>query len=337
MRSARGEADSSSLTSGITLTLVELRCSPANIAGLLLVFSAPARYQVAVVVVVMAVVFGASAVWLGRADTGVVKSTAHSKVIPKGPDDGNSTVNTSNGSLMLLAPRSPPPLVIRDGRSTDGVNRPPATSSLEAVLVADEGRLPTDILSGVILQAGGLPAARECVSPRLRALVAGTNTAAAAAAAGYLIDCPPLSIFLRCPPHPLLSPPTEWNAYYSTMTAPKELLSHAGRPTQGTAHSVTLYLALHGCSKRTICQRFGSAGYAMSPTGNRHTIIMKSLFWATKQAWQVQWQLQSLLSLIHATMKLAPVASLVSVGQSHRTRHACLLLLFAVICSMLCR
>lgn len=181
MRSARGEADSVLLISGIALALVEPRRCPGNMVGLLLVLSAPARYQTPVAAVVLAAVFATSAVWLDRADTGVVKSTAHSKVIPKGPDAGNSTVNTSNGSLMLLTLPSPPALVICDGRSIDGANCPTSTPSREAVLVADDGRIPADILSCVILQAGGLPAARGCFSPRLSALVAGPNTAAAAA------------------------------------------------------------------------------------------------------------------------------------------------------------
>lgn len=161
MRSARGDADSASLPSGVAFKLEEPRRCPGSAVGLLRVLSVPARCQAAV-----AVVFATSAVRPDRADRGVVESTAHSKVMPRGPDDGKPTVNTSKGSLILLPLPPPTPLLLGDGRSIGGVSRPSATSALEVVLVADDGRstclLPADIPSRVVFQAGGILVAWGC-------------------------------------------------------------------------------------------------------------------------------------------------------------------------------
>ena len=100
-----------------------------------------------------------SAARLDGVGHGVVESTAHSKVTPRGPDGGKPTVKTSNNSLLLLSLPLPPPLPLIVHGRVDCSNRPllrVAASSLVLVVpVAEEGRstsLLHDIPSSVVLQ-----------------------------------------------------------------------------------------------------------------------------------------------------------------------------------------
>lgn len=257
MRSARGESASAPLPSGVAFKLVEPRRCPGGVARLLRVLSGPARCQAAVAVVVLRVVFATSAVWPDRADRGVVESTAHSKVMPRGPDDGNPTVNRSNGPLILLPLPSPRPPLLRDGRSIGGVSRPSATSALEVVLVADDGRptclLSDDIPSRVVFQAGGILRARGSQSARLRALVAGANTATAALRRWLRVDYTrqletrdgtPLTMFLKLSVSSF-AVATYWVGRFSfNADSSKELLqprgkTHAAQSSLGSSVSRT--------------------------------------------------------------------------------------------------